>query len=65
MHPRKSEIDINRELHESGIIIGVNTMQPRLLEAYRKAWKPIKNQFPNIAMMKKHLIRLSQEIQEI
>ena len=55
MNPRKSAVDLNKELHDAGIIINVSTVRRWLLEAGRRARKPIKKQLLTTAMMKKRL----------
>jgi len=55
MNPRKSAVDLNKELYDAGIIIDVSTVRRRLLEAGRRARKPIKKQLLTTAMMNKRL----------
>ena len=39
MNPCKIAVDLNKELHDDGIIIDVSTVRRRLLEAVRRAKK--------------------------
>lgn len=56
INPRKSDVDLTRELHEGGINVHVTTVRQRLREAGRFARKPIKKQLLTQAMMKKRYL---------
>ena len=52
MNQRKNAVNLNKKSHDTGI----STVRRRLLEAGRRARKPIKKQLLTTAMMKKRLV---------
>ncbi len=54
--PRKTAVDLTRELEEDGVNVHVSTVRRRLLAVGRKAHRPFKKQLLTPAMRKKRLV---------